>query len=628
MRTRVLACVLTLLLLAQPALPTASGAAAQAPGAAPLAVSRDLMSLTDEPGSWFKSRATGKPVTFVRRGGQVKFDVGELTTTRHTITLLSKPPASTLEVDQAEPLRGGGVEATFDQPGVYLFVCKVHPYMAGVVGVTNSRGIVPDVTKEQLPFIGHLGLDALPASAVIGVLTNLAPTDADKRAKWDLFGPADGFSPAVPGVGEVWVNTQFEAVAGQTDSRGVPKPGTITVLDAASFTVEREVTGLDPEARFRWNNPHNLWADASLSVLYNGNWFGQWLNLIDRASGDIISTTTVGEAPTHIVTNPNEASGQFELLTCPLSAADEIHKLEDRGHRELKIVDSHLTGAKPNHPHGQWVTADGAKIVVPNVFKGIGLGGSIAIMDFESGNVLREIRSAPSGLEAALLLPVAAGIKGNSKAYVSNIGSGQVSVVDLATQRLVKNIPVTFTPAGQQGPQFSLFDTLQAPIQAPVSPDGRLVGVAVLSLTTVDRAPTGAADHVALIDTATDTAVAFLPAPAGAHGANWGAKLGGGSYLYVTSQHANALTVIDPDPNGDGSAADAAVVGRIILANGSSGLTDGTGGQGTKPLPNVYDGWVQDTVALSGSGRLSAEVEGWVRSLTACQRDPAHCAAR
>jgi DNA-binding beta-propeller fold protein YncE len=209
-------------------------------------------------------------------------------------------------------------------------------------------------------------------------------------------------------------------------------------------------------------------------------------------------------------------------------------------------------------------------------------------------------------------------------AYVSNIGSGQVSVIDLVRRRLVANIPVTFTPDGRRGSQFSLFDTLQGPIQVPVSPDGRWAGAAVLSLTTVDRPPTGAADHVALIDTATNTVAAFLPTPAGTHGAHWGPKLGGGYYLYVTAQNANALTVIDPDPNGDGAATDAAVVGRIVLGNGSpgAGATDGTGGQGLKPLPNVYGGWVQDTVALAGTGQLSAEVESWIAALTPQQRNP------
>jgi hypothetical protein len=162
------------------------------------------------------------------------------------------------------------------------------------------------------------------------------------------------------------------------------------------------------------------------------------------------------------------------------------------------------------------------------------------------------------------------------------------------------------------------------PIQTPVSPDEKWVATAVLSLTTVGREPTGSADHVALIDTGNNEVVAFIATPAGTHGVNWGAKQGGGYYAYVTNQHANVLTIIDPDPNGDGDGADGAVVGTILLANGSdgAGATDGTGGQGVKPLPMTHDGWIQKTVEMMGTGGLSAEVEGWIAQLTDAQKDP------
>jgi len=181
---------------------------------------------------------------------------------------------------------------------------------------------------------------------------------------------------------------------------------------------------------------------------------------------------------------------------------------------------------------------------------------------------------------------------------------------------------VTLAPDGAVA--LDLFHTLQVPIQTPVSPDERWVATAVFSLTTVPRAATGTADHVALIDTSTNEVVAFVPAPAGAHGVNWGPKLGGGYYAYVTAQHANVLTVIDPDPNGDGDGHDAAVVGTTLLANGSpgAGVTDGVGGQGVKPLPLAHDGWIQETLALSGTGALSAEVEGWLALLTDEQKNP------
>src|SRR5215217_9308684 len=237
MRSATVVVAITSLLALAPA-----GAQAQAP-------ERDTMQLTDTPGNWFRSEASGTPVSTVRQGGRVDFEAGELTNTRHTTTLVIKPTASNLSVDQDDSRRGGVASAEFDAPGVYLFLCKVHPYMTGVVAVQDRNGNVPPVTAEQLPFIGHLGAGSLPAGAVVGVLPTVAPTDADKRAKWDIRARADAFNPAIPGVGEVWVDTQFEAVAGQTDDHGVSKPGTITVVDAGGWTVEREVTGLDPEAR-------------------------------------------------------------------------------------------------------------------------------------------------------------------------------------------------------------------------------------------------------------------------------------------------------------------------------------------------------------------------------------------
>lgn len=93
----------------------------------------------------------------------------------------------------------------------------------------------------------------------------------------------------------------------------------------------------------------------------------------------------------------------------------------------------------------------------------------------------------------------------------------------------------------------------------------------------------------------------------------------------MTNQRANVLPIIDPDPNGDDNGTDA-VVGTILLANASrgAGATDGTGGHGVKPLPMTHGGWIQPTVALSGTGQLSREVEGWIRRLTPEHKDPGH----
>ena len=584
----------------------------------------DTMHLTDEPGNWFRSDATGTPFTVVSPGDEVDFVIGSCcTNTRHTVTLLVRPEDSAVTMDQDQS-KNGKLTVEFDVPGVYVFICKVHPYMTAVVAVQDAQGAIPDVTAGALPFLGHLGVTSLPAGDVLAVVTTVAATDADKLAKWDILGPADELKPAVPGVGEVWINTQFERVPGQTDDGGVDKPGTITVVDAASFTVEREIDGKG--AGGMWNNPHNMWANARHDVIYNSNWFGRWINKIDRASGQILDSIQVGEAPTHIITIPILDSPQLGFLTVPLSADKDMVIVED-GPGGLQKVDSHDTGDGKTHPHGHWLTCgSGERTILPNVFKGLGVAGSISILETETGAVLAEFEHDPADpLRSALTMPLAVGechVNGVNTAYVANAVSGMVTVVDVDALALVTNIPVTLTPDGQSG--LDLFHTLQVPIQTPVSPDERWVATAVLSLTTVDRELTGSADHVAIIDAEQNAVVAYVPTPAGTHGVNWGAKLGGGYYAYVSNQHANALTVIDPDPDGDGDGADAAVVGTLVLANGSpgAGVTDGTGGQGIKPLPLVHDGWTQQTVAMVGTGALSAEVEGWIGLLTEDQKNP------
>jgi YVTN family beta-propeller protein len=610
--------LLTLTTLALLMLPAVTPSSVHADGGAV-----DTMSLTDEPGKWFRSQITGTPVTIIRTGQRVDFKINNCcTSTRHTVTLLMKPAGSRVVLDQ-DSSQNGTLSATFDVPGVYLFHCKIHPYMTAVVGVKNAAGNIPDVTASMLPFIGHLGVNSLPAATVLAVITTIAPTDADKRAKWDILTSAAERRPNTPGVGEVWVDTQFERVANQRDKTGVVKPGTITVLDAATFTVEREINGI--QSGGMWNNPHNMWANFPLNVVYNGNWFGKWINKIDRPSGAILNSITVGEAPTHIITIPTPGQ-QNGVLTVPLSADKNMVKVRD-GASGMQIIDSDPTGEGRNHPHGHWLTCGlGDRTIVPNVFKGIGPAGSISIIDTASGNVLKEFRQNPNDpLTAPLLMPIAVGechVHGVHKAYVANLVSGMVTVIDVDAQRILRNIPVTLAPDGQTG--LNIFHTLQGPIQTPVSPDEKWSASAVFSLTNVDRPPTNSADHVAIIDTATDRVVKFVPTPAGTHGVNWGAKRGGGYYAYVTNQHANVLSIIDPDPNGDGNGVDAAAVGTILLANGSNGAgaTDGTGGQGVKPLPMTHDGWIQPTVALLGTGRLSPEVEGWISLLTAAQKDP------
>ena len=111
--------------------------------------------------------------------------------------------------------------------------------------------------------------------------------------------------------------------------------------------------------------------------------------------------------------------------------------------------------------------------------------------------------------------------------------------------------------------------------------------------------------HVAVIDVTSTpgTIEAILPCDPGCHGVQWGAKAESDGYLaYVTSKFSNALIVIDPEADGG-----PAEVGRVILADRDADIDnpvigyDGMGGQGVLAIPNVYGGWIQETVSEGSS---------------------------
>ena len=58
--------------------------------------------------------------------------------------------------------------------------------------------------------------------------------------------------PTTPGVGEVWIDTEYEKTAGKT------KPGTATAVDATTWKVTKKVA----LPQINMNNPHNMWTDT------------------------------------------------------------------------------------------------------------------------------------------------------------------------------------------------------------------------------------------------------------------------------------------------------------------------------------------------------------------------------
>ena len=136
---------------------------------------------------------------------------------------------------------------------------------------------------------------------------------------------------------------------------------------------------------------------------------------------------------------------------------------------------------------------------------------------------------------------------------------------------------------------------------------------------------------ITVVDTSSDQIVADLPCDPGCHGVQWGAKEGGGYYAYVSSKFSNALLVVDPK---DGH--DAEIAGKIILNKEFKTSIDdpiigydGMGGQGVLAIPNVYEGWIQQTAeeCSNANGKFKpkfcgSEISGYLKDLNDDQLDP------
>ena len=560
--------------------------------------------LTDNPGNWFDtgtSIAGTRSLMVARPGDTIRFEVGAETNTVHTASSLLYPTgAAHMPFDEPRAYRGVE-EVRVTTPGLYVFLCKLHPFMLGAVIVDDpaTQGLdlgdtITLVSGATVPTASDLAFRLLRSFFNITSTENYQVHTAT-GSKWDPVYPAvpvlahdkndspvlipdlnaafqsyfhepislpAATPPTGKGIGEVWVNTEYEQTAAKT------KPGTATAVNASDWTVTRKVA----LPSVNMNNPHNMWTDRSQSVIYATQWFDNKLTVFDRKTGGLLRNITVGEAPAHVMTRVD--TDQVHVSLNGEGSMVELSPLATHIDRVIQVQDS----GNPGQPHAHWMSHDGHTMVTPN----------------SNTNDSTVVHVAPGTIEpkvATGTLPIASGMMpDDSKYYVSNFLSSTISVIDLTTPHptLIKNInllanydPISGAVSGGYG---------GLPIQTPVSPNGKWVFTANTLTNTIT-----------IIDTSTDTLVKSIPCDAGCHGVNFRAKEGGGYYAYVSSKFANELLVVDPDPNNDGSAMDAAVAGRVLLDAAKGTKSDdvvtgnsGMGGQGVLPIPLVYNGWVQN----------------------------------
>lgn len=90
--------------------------------------------LTDEPGVWFKNKSGGGSLAVATPGTEVRF-TGKSNTVHTRTSLIFPTGAVNMPFDTAP--RKGTDSVVLRTPGLYVFTCKIHPYMFGAVIVDD-----------------------------------------------------------------------------------------------------------------------------------------------------------------------------------------------------------------------------------------------------------------------------------------------------------------------------------------------------------------------------------------------------------------------------------------------------------------------------------------------------------
>ncbi|MFL5932021.1 MAG: hypothetical protein ACJ75P_12260, partial [Gaiellaceae bacterium] len=292
------------------------------------------LELTDNPGNWFDSGvdiAGTRSLVVAQPGDTIRFEVAGETNTVHTASSLLWPTgADHMPFDQPHAYEGVE-EVQLTMPGLYVFVCKLHPFMLGGVIVDDPATEGLDLGRTITLLSGRTVPTAsdLAFRLVRSFINITNPQNYQVYTKtgstWDPTYPAvpvraydkDGNPVLVPdldaafqdyfhepvslpaakpptgkGVGELWIDTEYEQTAAKT------KPGTATAVDTTDWAVTRKVA----LPSVNMNNPHNMWTDRAQSVIYQTQWFDDKLSVFNRRTGALLRNIEVGEAPAHVMT--------------------------------------------------------------------------------------------------------------------------------------------------------------------------------------------------------------------------------------------------------------------------------------------------------------------------------------
>ncbi|MEM2761104.1 MAG: hypothetical protein QXU32_07495 [Nitrososphaerales archaeon] len=497
---------------------------------------------------WFQPSALQ-----IEPGTPVVWDAQE-TASIHTITFVTRVTDLQLNMDPAFTakthtlLSPGDISPPFTpEAGVYVYVCAIHPYMTGVI----SAGVPYNAITGEV----GTGPNDPTVAKFAPWYASVAPWQ-DQRPFRD--------PPATPGVGEIFVDTQFEVVRDKESIGGKfgnPWPGSVTVVDASTWQVTNKIwRGL--------NGPHNLDVSPDGKYIIQTNWHDDYITLIDARSKTVVKNyIQTGPDPAHI------AWTEDNMIIASINAGAELQIFDGKQvtdpnvpASDIKPVGSIKASVALAGPHGIWYRD--RMVSVP-----YHLANHMVVVDVdEKKELFKPINTSeiddPFDKGGGKIGP---GI--NLASYMGPEINGHrfwvtsevlLSHAKLLQGRLILH-DIGSAVGGPSNPKLvKVLEVGSIPIQTPISPDGKYV-------VTANSGGLGVPGEIYVTqldynNPENSRVVAKLPSYPGSHGVAYGYKQGGGLYAYVTNKFAPVLQVVDLTTSPP------RLAGEVDLGNGWGGM--------------------------------------------------------
>lgn len=182
----------------------------------------------------------------------------------------------------------------------------------------------------------------------------------------------------------------------------------------------------------------SAWANAGTLVVANKAEAS--VSLIDHSSGSVVATLDAGNGPHEVGISPD---GRLALVTnygTREAPGNSLTLLDIPGARVLQTIDL----GEYQRPHGvEWLDDRRAAVTVEG-------NRALIVVDTTSGEVLEVIDTDQDVSHMVALPPT------GQRAYVTSIGSGSLTVIDLGEGERIRNVPtgdgaegVAVSPSGQ-----------------------------------------------------------------------------------------------------------------------------------------------------------------------------------